>query len=492
MLKTKWIQKIDNIMGYGFKFLCFAVVFAIIFGFASSCFAVPAKALSVEDELKIQEYLESAYTRKNAIELDYSADEDGNRAVHLSIMGLQNAFLSAQSELYNDFSLVGDTFEISGSGYSGLYYPQYTGSDPLSARIASVSPCSNAGIDGVVVLSSPDFSIKLSSSVDNTPINFSYTSSFTFQSGSSSRVRLYFHDTKGFLSDSQTTNGYNTFLAFSSSNFIPTVIQGTACGGYPPYTVPVLFGNSVSYILPVDSFDTSTPWDYYNDTLLPYIRDNYNVVDIDNYLYFPDGYNPGVDPAPIVNNDNNVLILPPIIAGAGAIIAVGGVNFDISVPLQGQLNIDGIQFQFPKNDNSKIVIDGVPYDLPLPEISIDNHTIEMPDNNSIIIDGVTFDINADGSLTIDGINYPLPIGQPETMPPGASDYVMYYEIPTLERINIVDATVTKPNLDAYAGGMTLVWDSVGRILDASGYSAIIPILLAFAALYYLLFKVGGH
>ena len=119
-MKTKWIQKIDSLMGYGFKFLCFAVVFAIVFGFASSCFAVPAKAISVEDKFLVDDYLSASEQRKGAIEFDYNADEDGNRAVHLSIMGLQNMALQAQTELYNDFTISGTT-SISGHGASGLY-----------------------------------------------------------------------------------------------------------------------------------------------------------------------------------------------------------------------------------------------------------------------------------------------------------------------------------------------------------------------------------
>lgn len=486
-MKKKLIQKIDSVMGYGFKFLCFAVVFAIIFGFASCCFAVPAKALSVEDQLLVEDYFSASEQRKGIIEYDYNADEDGNRSVHLSIMGLQNLALQAQTELYNDLTISGTT-SISGHGASGLYRVVSGG----ELKVCNIFAASGWG---QVVATSDDWYVtvnvsdprhdrfRLIEGQDSWQYAYTYVAYFDDASGSNI---ISLVDSKGYintLSKHSTTQA--TVGIICNKTGIPIVPQGSN------FNNPIC-SFTTSYQLPEVNFDSSTPWEYYNETLLPYIRENYDIEDIDDYLYFPDGYDPGGQPAPIINNDNSVLILPPIIAGAGAIINVGGVDFNVSVPLDGLINIDGIQFQFPKNDNSKIVIDGVPYDLPLPEISIDDHTIEMPDNNSIIIDGITFEINADGSLTIDGTNYPLPIGQPETMPPGASDYVMYYEIPTLERINIVDATVTKPNLDAYAGGMTLVWDSVGRILDASGYSAIIPILLAFSALYYLLFKVGGH
>ena len=491
-MKTKWIQKIDSVMGYGFKFLVFAVVFAFVCGFASSCFAVPAKALSVEDELKVNEYFEASQTRKGLIEYDYNADEDGNKSVHLAIMGLQDLALNAQSELYNDLS-IGDTASISGSGGGALYRTETNG----QIKIVNVSVAS--GFDEIVC-TSPDWNVKLTVSnleidtfrdswvtTDSSGYIFSYRCDFGDNSYSAQNY-LYLTDLNGYLNTASSYGRFNTSMGIRINRTgIPVISSGTSVT-----TSNGLGGYGTSYTLPPDTFNTSEPWEYYNNTLLPYIRENYNIVDIDEYLYFPDGYNPGGDPAPIINNDNNVLILPPIIAGAGAIINVGGVDFNVSVPLDGLINVDGIQFQFPKNDNSKIVIDGSPYDLPLPEITIDGHTIEMPDTNQIIIDGVTFEINADGSLTIDGTNYPLPIGQPETMPPGASDYVMYYEIPTLERLNIVDATVTKPDLDAYANGMTVVWDSVSRILGASGYAAIIPVLLSFAAIYYLLFKVGGH
>lgn len=486
-MKIKWIQKIDTFMGYGFKFLCFAVVFAIFFGFASSCFAVSAKALSVEDQLLVEDYLSASEQRKGIIEYDYNADEDGNRSVHLSIMGLQNLALQAQTELYNDLTISGTT-SISGHGASGFYRVVSGG----ELKVCNVFAASGWG---GIVSTSDDWNVTINVSdprhdrfrliEGENAWQYSYSYVAYFDDPSSSNI-ISLVDSKGYLLTSSNHSTTQATVGIScNKTSVPIVPQGYGLNN------PICSYLS-TYQLPEVNFDSSAPWEYYNDTLLPYIRDNYDIEDIDDYLYFPNGYDPGGQPAPIINNDNSVLILPPIIAGAGAIIAVGGVNFDVSVPLQGQLNVDGIQFQFPKNDNSKIVIDGVPYDLPLSEITIDGHSIEMPDNNSIIIDGVTFEINADGSLTIDGTNYPLPIGQPETMPPGVSDYVMYYEIPTLERINIVDATITKPSLDAYAGGMSLVWDSVGRILDASGYSAIIPILLAFAALYYLLFKVGGH
>lgn len=136
----------------------------------------------------------------------------------------------------------------------------------------------------------PSFS--LDSSDSRAGVRWDYSSTW--------RRSLYAYDSLGFFSD-----------YFRNMDISPNVIYGAYIYTAPNSSIPVLTrGSSLSYLtlvgaqgvsvtLPEYTVNTVSPWNYYNNTLLPYIKQTFNDIDnIENYLVFPNGYYPSISPDP--------------------------------------------------------------------------------------------------------------------------------------------------------------------------------------------------
>lgn len=291
--------------------VCAALVGA---SFVACCFQpIHANAVdvSVGEQAGIYDYLNAGGENLGLIDFRLDDDSDGNRSVRLQIYGLQSAMISAQSQIYDnmDFSVAPSSVSVSGSSLTGLY------KSALDNKIHSVTQSLGSSDFTSPVAWSDEFS--LSFSVTNYSSG-SMTSSF--RSGSSERID---HDGHYYVSSapyilsfpnsSYFTNPYSKSyswgtdrttgisLIISSSGSIPTLDRSLNWSNFVDKIIGEIIGaNAVSVDLPPATVDTLTPWDYYNNTLLPYIQNEFpDLPDLPDLLIFPDGYQEPVQPTTI-------------------------------------------------------------------------------------------------------------------------------------------------------------------------------------------------
>lgn len=495
-------MKFDKVMDIAYKILAILTCAALVLGIVScsKSYAIKASAIeiSASEQAGIQDYFDAYSNGLAGISIDFSTDEDGNRTRKLEILGLQQLAFREQFKVYDnlDFTLAPDTLSMAGSCSSALY--QVSG-DP-NYYVVNLFPVSGGKYPWIAATSQHfNLSISLSNYLAQGDfpsvtryvqygVNGSTSTGFYF-SGSGQNRHIYMTDKSGFFSDWELQTQGCQFYISSTSIPVFTVGQRLQFGG-------TIGGFGSTYNLPESDVPTVSPWDYYNDTLLPYIRQNYNIENIDQYFVFPNGYTPSQDPTepPSITPGTpggGVTVIAPVIIGVGGIFNIDGVDFDIFAPVKGQLSIDGIDFQFPRDDSSKVYINQTPYTIPLPEIEINGHSISLPDINTIIFDGAEFTINSDGSLTINEQNYPLPIGEPETIESNAQYYIYKYEIPTLENINIPDAELEAPDLSQFANSLSFISSAAVDFVNELGLMPFIIAMLSLGVLGYALWKIGG-
>lgn len=489
-------MKFDKFMEHCFKIMCICVACVVFLGAVFSCtgatLTARAVSLSASEQAGIQDYFDAYSSGLAGISIDFSTDEDGNRTRKLEILGLQQLAFREQFKVYDnlDFNLAPDSFSMAGSCSSALYQvsgdPNYYVVNVLPVSggkypwIAATSQHFNLSISLSNYLAQGDFPSVTRYNVYG--VNGSTSTGFWF-SGSGQNRHIFMTDKSGFFQNYELQTGGCYF--YISSTTIPIFSQGQRLN-----FTGTIGGFGSSYTLPESDVPSASPWDYYNDTLLPYIHQNYDIDDIDQYIVFPDGYNPG--PTYITNNNNSVVV-GPVIIGDPSIINLGGVDFDVFAPIKGQLSIDGIDFNFPQDQNdNRVFIDGQPYELPLPEITIGDHTISVDDRDTIHFDGFEFHFNADGTITINNTDYTLPVGTPSVLPSDVSNYEMYYEIPTMENINIVDSQIQSVDLSAFSDGISMFWGLIGRFYADTGLFGAMTTCLGIAAIGYAIAKLGGH
>lgn len=398
----------------------------------------------------------------------------------------------------NGFPNEPEEIAVSGSGYAGLYYFDnvlYTG--VLYPRPENWSI--TYGASGYQpVCSTPHFTVDIIME----PVN-----GVSYYYGGNARI--------------YTSGGNGVFKFNASAVFQPYTINGASVDAFwrPAETPPRYYsssalldlsryfngyqfflGSAVSVSLPSATVNSDGLWEYYNNTLLPYLRNNvYNTlpsnIDVNKLLVFPNGYTPSVPPNyfdPNVNfNGVGVGGLGGIIAGAGAIINVGGVgSVNVFAPIQGQINIDGIQFQIPL-DGDSIFINKLPYSAPNSSIELGDHIIDLVSKTQFLVDGIEYLLNSDGTISIDNVVYNLPIGTPTQLPTDSNEFLYQYEIPTVERIDIVNADLQAPTLSTFGNAINFIWATVYTVLSSTGLFPLVAISLGLGAVGYVLWKIGG-
>lgn len=182
------------------------------------------------------------------------------------------------------------------------------------------------------------------------------------------------------------------------------------------------YGESVS--LPIAIVNSTTPWDYYNNTLMPYLIDNYSseYYDIRDLLPFPYGYTPSTpDPTEPFTAPN------------------GGLT------INNNWNI-GINVIYPTDSSGEPVTD------------------------------------ASGETVTETVYVT------ETYPPDG-DY--NFQIPTLERLRVYDATLPEINLTAFTDGFNFIWNATENIFTRSGFMPVVMACLGLGVVCYIIWKVGG-
>lgn len=276
---------------------------------AVSCRPVKGSAveIGISDQSEIYEYLNASEEGLSAIDFSLDEDEDGNRSVRLKLYGLQKIALQEQTRIYDlmDFEVAPSYISVSGSGGVGLYESAI---DHNIHAIENFSVSSGGGI----ILSSDEFSIRLNI-IDNSggKLNFSSYSNTTSSliskglnispngwaynlSLSLSQSGNYFIQLPSWTSSSNVGNMYIYTNIYTYNP--PSVLSRTALNSIFSYAPDV--GNMGEFveIPPADDVPTDSPWDYYNNDLLPYIWDEFGH-DFDQYLIFPDGYEPPPEPS---------------------------------------------------------------------------------------------------------------------------------------------------------------------------------------------------
>lgn len=291
------------------QFALSAAAFIIALAFVS-CEPLRGHAVVIgyDEQAGIYDYLSAGGQNLGAIDFRLDDDSDGNRSVRLQIYGLQSAMLSAQSQIYDnmDFSIAPSAVSVSGSSTSGLY----TDSSG-TVKTLSIMPVSTG-----TIISGDGFSYSIGFVDDNnvsrpvtcTPSASGNRVSFTFATDYANRVfpnptpsgfingtpvtapdRSYWLNSEGWLSKWGTL----TFSYMFSTNSIPSYTSTS------PYNFTYFLSTSPNTVmgyaqqieLPPATVDTLTPWDYYNNILLPYIQDEFpDLPDLPDYLIFPDGY----------------------------------------------------------------------------------------------------------------------------------------------------------------------------------------------------------
>lgn len=267
----------------------------------------PVKGCAVEigisDQSEIYEYLNASEEGLSAIDFSLDEDEDGNRSVRLKLYGLQKIALQEQTRIYDlmDFEVAPSYISMSGSAGVGLY------KSAIDNQIHSVSvtPFSGQGASGSASWASSD----------EFTVYFNWSNRYNvslvwepYTSGRSCGGRLTNWNSGSSFGVSQS-GSYFTSLYTDNDPYVGTFSLGVSTGNVEILSrdfnwYSVIHGNSqyigwsgdVVDIPPADDIPTDSPWDYYNNDLLPYIWDEFGH-DFDQYLIFPDGYEPPPEPS---------------------------------------------------------------------------------------------------------------------------------------------------------------------------------------------------
>ena len=280
----------------------FTVALALV-----SCRSLSACAveIGVSEQTGIYDYLDTYGENLADVDFQFSEDEDGNRNIRLKIFALQKLALEEQTRIYDlmDFEAAPSYISVSGSGGAGLY------ESALDHQIHSVTvtPFSGQGSSGSVSWASSDeFTVYFTWSNR-------YDVNLTFEPYTSGRYcggHLASWNSGSSFGVSQA-GGYFTSLYTDNDPYASTFSLGVSAGNVEVLArdfnwYSVIHGNSqyigwagdVVEIPPADDVPTESPWDYYNNDLLPYIWDEFGH-DYDDILVFPFGYEPPAQPSTV-------------------------------------------------------------------------------------------------------------------------------------------------------------------------------------------------
>ena len=285
------------------RFAVSAIAFVVVLSVVS-CRPVSASAVEISagERAQIYNYLDASQQGLINIDFQLDQDEDGNRSTRLKVYALQHIALQNMGNFYDsvDFSVAPDTFDLSVSGNCGLF--RYSGDNQLH----TVTVFRNSS----TIATSDLFNICINANGSNvtfSPYEYdSYSYLFGFSAKYSGAAVPFVYDSSGFFTGSMHfytwNNSITTVNCSLSPNSIPNISSGENITNYLSTSSSIYRsvggGNSGFISMPSTPVNTSRPWTYYNDTLLPYIHDHYGD-DYDDLLIFPQGYEPTAQPTTI-------------------------------------------------------------------------------------------------------------------------------------------------------------------------------------------------
>lgn len=299
-------MKFDKFMNFCFKGLCLCLACFILAGFCVSCFHSPVTAhadavdpiFMAQQADNYKQQLEQQFLAiENAVLTDIrNGNIDQTSALgqqYLKAMAIQAVCLYSPTfkAVFHSADLVlqglpddlfdnPSTLDISTGGGVGFYRT----SDAGELFTGFVFPCKA----GEVICSSEHFSLVIDFN-DNTmnanTVPYFTASSAGFQyKGSTIYHQVRYTDSMGYLSNiGQSYNVfYNNTYVISVNSSIPVIRSGTRADY-------VYLGQGVYVELPASEIDSDRPYDYYNNVVLPYIREELPDVP-DSIIVFPYGY----------------------------------------------------------------------------------------------------------------------------------------------------------------------------------------------------------
>lgn len=328
-------MKFDKIMSIFYRVLCALTCTLVIFGFFVSCFgnsisacadvglpdwAFPYQQYTQTYEERLEELKTSPQLQ--TILSDPNVSVSDKRAL-LNVNALQTfdfkfAYENLQRWNDDDFQNVPDDVTESGFTSSGIYKNSFNGDIKLMDLTYTA--------DGVFC-SCPDLTFSYywqTSSNERHSVNYElryYDNNtaylYVLPADYSGRLNLAVNVSGGFnggafvvpanrLSDFWCYPSTACYLSFKEqSTSIPIHSGGGDDNNWYNYFRPSPSeGQYASYLcgmgeivqVPQDTYGSTSPWEYYNTTLLPYLRQNYSSYnfDIDEFLVFPDGYTPDI------------------------------------------------------------------------------------------------------------------------------------------------------------------------------------------------------
>lgn len=270
-----------------------------------------------------QIYLDTVQTREQLVQPALSEHfndslTDSEKRDIATVYQLQRACFNSLDMNYNEaFSssmTLPASFTISGYA-SGVLYRSHLDGD---IHFANINPFEMQAVSASApVLESDEFTLYINLTTNSsTPFEVEAVQHSTgyYSGGVGGYITSYSGTLTGYTSQSGSYFGSNQLatVQYPSSMLYFRPDTGTYPDDIQLNSYSFLTGNApyigflgVSPQIPSADIDPSSPWIYYNDTLLPYILTNYPDVPSD-VLYFPTGYVPQDPPEPPTYPNNGI------------------------------------------------------------------------------------------------------------------------------------------------------------------------------------------
>lgn len=275
--------------------LAFVVALAVV-----SCEPLRGCAADIgyAEQAGIYDYLNAGNSALVNIDFQLDEDEDGNRSKRLQIYALQSGMLATQTQIYDnmDFSIAPSTVSVSGSFGTGFY--KISGSDAVkTATVRYYDGLSVSDARDVPLVTAPDFNIYVRCTGDDTVV-ISSANMWSGQGVQFSCSGAWW--AQSLICESSTLSGWTSSIGnplnYLTGGSIPTFSGSVPEPLYSSYANAIC-GLLEDVELPPYTVDTTTPWDYYNEVLLPQLEEDF--PGFEEYFIFPDGYTPSEPPPQI-------------------------------------------------------------------------------------------------------------------------------------------------------------------------------------------------
>lgn len=429
-------KKVDFAMEILHKIISVITVLACVAGLAWSCtndaditacadiavpdWAVPLQSYTDSYEQSLNEIQnQNGYLAHVLNDPNISDEEKRQILIGNALQNFDFKFAADLIAHYNDdgFPTEPETVEVTGSGTYGMFKTVLDGDIHFGTWFLNSQNLFQSDVINLTI-DTTNSGYTASDMRFRTYVTSTNVLVFNILSPSGSYGEFTIYDTSNYMGRSRSTSGTDYYVAsLNANNAVPTIPSGVSIDVYSAYGAMTKGGSMLS--LPSATVDTSTLWDYYNDTLLPYLLGSvYNSlssnVDVTQLLVFPDGYHPQ-DP-----------IEPPTMPNGGMTVN-NNWNFNIGI-------------------------------------------------NSITVTDASGQPVTDAS----GETVTETVIETETRP---TDAVYHFQIPTLTPLDTQVATIPPYQVPSeYAGYMGNVFTAITDFIDDAGLSDIAPVFLALAGI----------